>query len=866
MHRMLMPLCVLSLLIPSVSARQQYMSEASAISEFPFEDWPVRSTELIGLRAKKAAAALKSAPDRAATLDLLLKSGRRGDALDVLRRIVEGRPQEMQKAFAAIGYEGREMGADKAHDHAERLLALVHAAKARLASLPRDEAAAVARALVDVETELAMQPDSWRRRLRTFIAEYSGTPEALLAEVDVLSDPSGPEKIAALEPFIREHPGTIAAAKAWYLIGFDLAHNRFSYGERDGADPTDRFLRVVEIVKDLRSGRYPACEWTEKALTLVVEFHSYKASYTSANVERTLAAYDQLLPAILEQFEHGPQDGLASFIESGLGPVFRAKGDTLAGIEGLFGELEKMARRPDRVRLERANVYLRPFSEIIDTSERPALHAKGIAVLEGLVKTASGFERRKALAVLATWKFRTGDDVGARVLYGQYVADYPDSPYAWVAAMRAAQSDETADPARAAAAFRAVAERHAANPLARVLGRAHAGRAHEAANEFREALADYRAALSGWDRDYGDRYWFQSSRRTPSDDPLPPDPSVMMRNEITREMVTAQIENLEAALSEPDGESIALSRWLIAQGRWAEAAAEAAEFVGRHPASPRAADARLLSRRARLESALQLLDADRPTSDVTAGLDALRALGSEPADFVSVAAGIAHATVLQLAGPADDVERVMTTAMRHWAALDRAASTTARRTDLDRDVIAIRNEVFRPGGDGIFVSGHGWNAFRWDLASSRHLIVHPELRVKLHDGAVLTVTTTEPFPQHANVLFLDPERRTALERVMVKIGGTKRRAWTDPMQTPNRPAGASIAIMTLWKRYFFVQPGHWGGWVFETYPIINEIEFVDAARSRAAVKVTVGYSGCTVQLVKRDGAWEATELSNFWIT
>ena len=61
-------------------------------------------------------------------------------------------------------------------------------------------------------------------------------------------------------------------------------------------------------------------------------------------------------------------------------------------------------------------------------------------------------------------------------------------------------------------------------------------------------------------------------------------------------------------------------------------------------------------------------------------------------------------------------------------------------------------------------------------------------------------------------------------------------------------------------------PGHWGGWVFHTYPIITRIEFIDAGRTRAAVSVTVGYSGATVQMEKRDGRWIAKELTNFWIT
>jgi hypothetical protein len=101
---------------------------------------------------------------------------------------------------------------------------------------------------------------------------------------------------------------------------------------------------------------------------------------------------------------------------------------------------------------------------------------------------------------------------------------------------------------------------------------------------------------------------------------------------------------------------------------------------------------------------------------------------------------------------------------------------------------------------------------------------------------------------------------------MLKIGGTKRRPWTQVMQTPNQPAGASLDVAAFWKKYFWTQPGHWGGWVFESYPIIDEIEFVNAERTRAAVKVTVGYSGATVQMEKKEGSWVATGLTNLWIT
>jgi len=84
--------------------------------------------------------------------------------------------------------------------------------------------------------------------------------------------------------------------------------------------------------------------------------------------------------------------------------------------------------------------------------------------------------------------------------------------------------------------------------------------------------------------------------------------------------------------------------------------------------------------------------------------------------------------------------------------------------------------------------------------------------------------------------------------------------------SPNRPAGPALDVLAFWKKSFWAQPGHWGGWVFESYPIITEIEFVDSERTRAAVKVTVGYSGGTVQLVKENGIWITREITNVWIT
>ena len=73
-------------------------------------------------------------------------------------------------------------------------------------------------------------------------------------------------------------------------------------------------------------------------------------------------------------------------------------------------------------------------------------------------------------------------------------------------------------------------------------------------------------------------------------------------------------------------------------------------------------------------------------------------------------------------------------------------------------------------------------------------------------------------------------------------------------------------MIAFWKAFFPTRPGHWGGWEFEAYPRIGSIEFLDGARTRAAVPVTIGYSGATVVLEKRDGVWHIVELTNHWIT
>ena len=86
------------------------------------------------------------------------------------------------------------------------------------------------------------------------------------------------------------------------------------------------------------------------------------------------------------------------------------------------------------------------------------------------------------------------------------------------------------------------------------------------------------------------------------------------------------------------------------------------------------------------------------------------------------------------------------------------------------------------------------------------------------------------------------------------------------MEIPNQPVGGSRELLTFLQKFFPARPGHWGGWMFETFPVVNFIEFMDPGRTRAGVAVTIGYEGATLVFEKRDGAWVYKEMVNRWIT
>jgi tetratricopeptide (TPR) repeat protein len=849
---------------PSLRAQAPPDAQPDAALILPTDaDFPVGDESLLflydqGNRAKLAARNLATAPEDVQTLRLLMASGRFQDALNVLRNIVNSHSDLIAPAFTSLVFDLRSMLADGARNYGDALRLIVDDARKRSGALPRERAADVARALVNIDTELARDPASWRSRLAAFAAEYAGTEAALLTQVDLLGDRPSPAMIATLDAFVADHPGTTAAAKALYEKGFHLAHNGFSFGERAGQDPTDRFFRVYDVVRELQSGKYPSCEWIVKAPLLVTEFSAYQPVYAAGSADRILTTLEAFLPGLLREYEDDPSRSSIAFVIGGrMRELLKRKGDVVAGLEGVFSRLQRAAKDPDQVTLLKAEVYVRRLGSTIDPNDWPVLRAKGLAALQDLVQKGRGRVRRRAMATLARLRVDDGDCPAARVLYDEYVADFPESGYAWVAALRAAQCQMIGgDAADAERRFHQASVAFGGNPIALVLGLSNAARSAEAMGQFSRALQYYESALAGWDRDYGPRYTL---------DMKPPQEPLALVGGVTQDMLTSRIEQLKRSNAAAGGDLVERGRWLIDRERWEDAATQLTAFRKGNRASPLFADGTLLFHRARLEQALDIAEADKDPIDVSGAVRRLRELAAEPPDFAVCAAQIALATLIASGAASGDADATMAQAMRMWQALDQALRGSPQPDTVERDVVDIRNVVFRPQGSGVFQGKH-WNAFNWESARAPYFVFDPALRVKTAAGELLTVRSYDQFPEYRNVLFLGPDRRTLLERVMLKLGGTKRRPWTQVMQTPHQPAGAAVGVVAFWNKSFPVRSGHWSGWVFETYPAIMEIEFIDATRTKAAVKVTVGYSGATVQMEKKDGAWLARDLTNFWVT
>jgi tetratricopeptide (TPR) repeat protein len=864
--RGLAPLAVAGLLLAGTTPPAATQSPTSPWSEFPSYDRQVSSLLATGATAKRARRQLEVAPAAPETIGLLLEAHRVDDAIRMLPDALAGSPDQVVAAVRAITNSSSIL-MDDTRGYRETLRRLVEPVRARVTAMAREDGARVALAMMSFDNWAERGGSrNWRARQTSFVTQYAGTETAKLVEVDMLSsDAPRARSLEPLEQFWRNHPGTTVGAKALYQIGFQL--HTINMMEPRGGDPTDRLLRVAEVVRELESGRYPKSEWVEQAPSLMIGFFVSSSppgpTYAAGNVERSLAAYESFVMAHVARIGPDVDNELGYLIASKMANLYELQGDRIGGVEGLLVRLEAKSSQPETVRLLRGSFYMRQWTAGPDAM-RATAGERARAAFEGVAAEGRGATSRTALASLAAMAYYERDYTRAIPLYRRYVDTFPDSAFAWVALLRLGQCYEAQlDWARAAETYERAAKTYASGPApGSVLANTYAGRSHDALGDPVRALTSYRRAVAAWDPDYGERYDFYASQQRPAS----ATPALAVdRSSVTKSQLTDRVDTLARVLALPGGDLLERGRWQLGQRRFVDARASMSQLLERHPKSPLVVEARALSHLAQLEQAISLADIEAAQHDDAAAMTLLDGLANETPDVAVGLADLAAGTLLYKQGVAERADARMRGGLTRLAALVAPVRGVSPMSPIDADITAIRALVFRPAGD-LALLAKGWNAFTFPASLPPFVIVRPDVSVKLASGETTIRTVYQRFADMPNAVFLNSEEIEVLSRLLYAAGGTRTREPRQVMETPHQPAGAAVDILAFWNRFFPARGGHWGGWVLETYPIITRIEFLDAARTKANALVTVGYSGGTLVLEKTDGVWKVIRLTNQWIT
>ena len=845
-------------------------SNRTGLRDYPSLDRQVAAFVSQGLSAKAATAAMASAPLDPKTFELLFNQYRIDDALALLPRTWAGSPAQIEAVLRVVGDQLHHLQRDDARGSPEILRRALEPVRRQVPALAREDAARVAYALMSIDNQLDEGgSDGWQARTRKFALQYRGTDAAQLAELDVIigEESNLLTRIDRLDRFWRDHRGTLAGAKALYLKGFELHVNVAITGvEPRGGDPTERLMQVVEIVKELESGRYPPSRWTTEAPNLISGFFvstEPRPVIPPANVERMLAAYYDF---VRTHFDTRTEDVIDSSIgyvvTSKMSDLFARQGTAAEGVERTLARLEREVRDPVEVRWFRAMYFVNQWLSG-PADGRAAMGARARTALNALASEGAGYQSRKALATLASLAYYQRNHPSALPLYRRYLSAYPDSAWAWVAALRIGLAREAAgDWAGAASAYEQAVQRYGTEPPALVLASTLLARAREALGDEAKALAAYRRALDGWDSDYGPEYVLTGDQAPQAG------PSARMadRLRVSREELTERVEVLARSAGDPGGKLLAKGRWQYDQRRFVEARATLEELLRARPSAPIAADGRALLHRTMFEHALELAAVDnRARNEATAAALLDELTRAEPSTVGAALGGMAKSALLVRRGLLDEARTTVRRTLERLVSVQTTLRSRPPATPLDADVAAIRSVVFRPLGDLDLLRSHSWSDHTFPGALPPFIIVSADIPV-VGAGSETTRRVYQNLPGIERVVFLTRDELAAFERILPTIGGSATRARTGVMDTFNQPAGLAAEIGRVWGELFPTQPGHWGGTVLQTYPIISGIEFLDAARTRASAFITVGYSGATVVLEKVNGAWRAVRLTNRWIT
>jgi len=835
---------------------------ASSTAEFPPQEetiWRLRQT---GLAAKRLSFLLAHAPDSLETAKALLAASRFPEVAPIGVQLVIDSPSEsLVEALWELGPNAFRHAPEDPQQRS-KLRARLELARNRLPLLPRAVAAEAALRLMFAEQALNRAPLSVSvTSLESFITEYAGTHAALEAEVELwLASSNRPARLEALNRLAAAHPGTEAAARALYCRASDLAHNMWTSGE----DPTDRFMQVLENARDLESGRYPHCYWTDEVESPVIGLNSFQPKYREGSIDRLLEALRDFARSHLVLHEINPLHyGVGYVIGSKMGELFRLKGEGPAGIEKTLIELEKGGSDPFAARYLRALWYAEQDRSERRSSDRLIGLQKAKTTLAEIHVQARGLYQRKALATLACLYYIHQDYPKARECFANYARSYPRSAYAWVATVRAGRCEEKMGLLRAALeSYQTVASTYSSEAMAPVFGSAYSAEAHEALGQFDLARRAYEKAIREWDKDQGNVL----SLRLPETRPVDFDEPTKDDTEIRMEELIDRAARLKRTIGAPGGKLLERGRWLLGRKRYQEAATVLEQLVTKYPESRNVREAFSVMHQARLEQALDLADVANPKRNNAEAMKVLEALAAaRPFDFWVGAAKITKACLLLSQGNPGSAETIMLDALEDVHAWQPSLRAAGPLTDLEKEVAEIRRTIFRPMGADYYGEG-AVDSGAFLSAVPRFFLVSSTVSVVLPDGVTQRVSIHQTYPHFDNVIVLDPEQLEFFGNMIRKLGGNSRRQPTGVMETPNQPGGSSMDILNLLNRFFPARPGHWSGWEFESYPSISRIRFTNRGFTRALASVRVGYSGGDLVLENTDGQWVAKELINGWIT
>lgn len=820
-------------------------------ADFPTEDSVVWQVVEHGLKNEAADRALANAPDSPETFALLLDAYRPGDALKVLRRILDRRPERLGAALKVTSTKSHGFD-DEGRGYPEIIRAIVAKARRHVRLLPREQAAEVDWYLryVDVPVR-GEQRAPWRDDTRDFVVKYAGTETALDVQQETLLD-----DVSALETFARNHTGTAIGARALYRAASRLASDNTvrSQTQRRNPDPTERLLRVAELARELQSGAYPDCESVRNAPELVLQFFASEPRYAKDNLPRVVAVFREF---VLKELDSGVVDprtsGIGYLIADKLPNMFaNAGGDPISDVERFLIDSEAAADHAAALRYLRGLWYRQLAAAAKETAVKEEWRRKSDVTLLDLSRAGSSFYHRKALASLAASAFTEKRCDVASERYREYLSRFPRSEWAWVAGLRLGQCEQfRGNWVEARQAYDGVAGARGALPPARVIGYTFAGRASEALGDFQRARTAYDRAERAWDRRFVAPYYgtYQFFTRLEEEPCNGCDPR--SKSDVSRDWLRERVAQLTRSFKRPGESLLERGRFLVTERVWWNAIAPLSEFIRLYPQSANAAEAHELLTRAKLEMALLRAGPDQTEENRRAALLALQSLAAQPYGFSVFASKVARATLQSMVDPGPEAAQLMSDALGEWHEHGVLQFARTSATALERDVMDMRDAVFHPYAQG---PSHTFAYLRSSDSPPTFFIATPAVRVKLHDDSDLRIDASSRLCRRAGALLLDEDQIAVFIRILTSLGGTKGER-TGPLEQ----------VLKFWNRFFTIGPGHWGGWIVETFPIVGEVIFIDAARTRGAVRIRSGYQGSTQLLTKTTGTWKVTGDSGHWI-